>query len=153
MDTKTDWGIVLKRSKDSTKRVGHSKVVAPLGSSGGGGGGGSMMSGGIRGRTGGIGGGMKDHRRDSRGRFPPHQMYRNTRPFDYGRYISGLIKMMMQSVRANEQFMKNDYMNDELKATCPQKHHNHYTFKKKSFKKPPKKIHSFQKIAVVWHVI
>lgn len=141
MDTKTDWGIVLKRSKDSTKRVGHSKVVAPLGSSSGGGGG-SMMSGGIRGRTGGIGSGMKDHRRDSRGRFPPHQMYRNTRPFDYGRYISGLIKMMMQSVRANKQCIKNDYMNDELKTPCP----HHHTLNEK-------RDRIYSDFDVVWHVI
>ncbi|ODM99957.1 YTH domain-containing protein 1 [Orchesella cincta] len=72
MDTKSDWGIILKRSKDAVKRVGHSKIVAPLGSSG------AMVSG-ARGR--GVGG-MKD-RRDTRARFP--QMYRNARPFDYGR--------------------------------------------------------------------
>jgi len=82
MDTKSDWGIILKRSKDAVKRVGHSKIVAPLGSSG------AMVSG-ARGR--GVGGGMKD-RRDARARFP--QMYRNTRPFEYGRYNSGLLLRM-----------------------------------------------------------
>lgn len=93
MDVKTDWGIVLKRSKDAAKRVGHGKISAPLGSNGA-----SIP---VRGRN--TVGGMKD-RRDTRGRFPP-QMYRNTRPFDYGRYSSGLLLRM-----ASDQCVLMNYM-------------------------------------------
>jgi hypothetical protein len=88
MDGGVPWNDVLKKSKETAKTVGHVKVTAPIGSPGG------MMMG-MKGR-GGIG--LRD-RRDLRGR--PPAPFRNMRPFDYGRYNSGLL-FRMTSVSANE---------------------------------------------------
>lgn len=88
MDAGANWNQVLKRSKEAAKRVGHVKVTAPLGTPG------PMMMG-MKGR-----GGLRD-RRDSRGRPPSTFRNNNSRPFEYGRYNSGLL-FRMASVSANE---------------------------------------------------
>jgi len=89
MDNGVTWSDVLKKSKETSKTVGHVKVTAPIGSPGG------MMLG-MKGRGGMAG--LRD-RRDLRGR--PQSSFRNVRPFDYGRYNSGLL-FRMTSVSANE---------------------------------------------------
>lgn len=83
MDSSVNWNQVLKNSKEAAKRIGPMKVTGPIGSPGG-------IALGLKGR-----GGMRD-RRDSRGR--PPTTFRNTRPFDFGRYNSGLLFPMGSAV-------------------------------------------------------
>ena len=87
LDNKVDWNPVLRRSKEAASKVSSMRVVAPVGMSGP-----PMIS--SRGR------GFRD-RRDTRGRFGP-TMFRNARPFDYGRYNSELFYQMMTSVSAKD---------------------------------------------------
>lgn len=87
-DTKVNWSSILKNSKEAAKRVGPVKVNGPIGAPGG-------MA---MGRGG--GGGMRDRRDMMRGRPNNNNTsFRNTRPFDYGRYYnSGLLFQMGSAV-------------------------------------------------------
>jgi hypothetical protein len=85
MDAGLNWNQILKNSKEAARRDSHVKVTSPIGTPGG------MGMGGFKGR-----GGMRGDRRDMRGR--PNPAFRNTRPFDFGRYNSGLLFRMGSSV-------------------------------------------------------